>query len=299
LGRIRRNFAYRSQKRQLVTRAPSDVKCMSNTSLPSRHLHSDELAWLNKAAEEARHEWANARRRGGPAEKAQALACLSGIVCDLEGPEAALRLSRRAHRLWKEVGDSYTLAISGAVLAVRLLDAGRTKEALRQSAEALEAMRRLDPLNRHKGVPRCLGKDFLQAGYAAEAQAWLEMALENPADGERAGILANLSRALEFQDKLPEARDRQHEACAAHHLQDERFAMAKAMLRLARLDLLLGRNWNATSLCQEVIRTLKQHGCTAEAAEALALHRLSCGNQRPHAARQFLLKPVRGWQGNH
>jgi hypothetical protein len=255
---------------------------MPNTSLPnhpSRHLHPDELAWLNQAAEEARREWANARRRGGPSEKAQALACLSGIVCDLEGPEAALRLSRRAHRLWKLVGDPSNIAISGAVLAVRLLDAGRTKEALRQSAEALEAMRRLDPLNRHKGVPRCLGKEFLQAGYAAEAQAWLELALENPADGERAGILVSLSRALELQGRLPEARDRQHEACAAFHLQEERFAMAQAMLRLARLDLRLGQDWGAASLCKEAANLLERIGHKPETAEARRLYQLCRGGQ--------------------
>jgi tetratricopeptide (TPR) repeat protein len=267
---------------------------MPNTSLPnhpSRHLHSDELAWLNEAAEEARREWANARRRGGPAEKAQALACLSGIVCDLEGPEAALRLSRRAHSLWKVVGNPSTLATSGAVLAVRLLDAGRTKEALRQSAEALEAMRRLDPLNRHKGVPRCLGKDFLQAGYAAEAQAWLELALENPADGDRAAILESISRALELGGNLPEARDRQHEACAAFHLQGESFAMAKAMVRLARLDLRLGQHWYASLLCQEVLQLIGRHPQGGRvAAEAGELRKLCRG-------KGHLRHPIRENQG--
>jgi tetratricopeptide (TPR) repeat protein len=173
------------------------------------------------------------------------------------------------------VADPTKIATSGAVLAVRLLDAGRPKEALRQSAEAHEAMRRLDPLYRHKGVPRCLGKDFLQSGHATEAQAWLELALENPEDWDRAGILVNLSRALEFQGKLPEAQERQFEACAAFHIQGERFAMAEAMLRLARLDLRLGRKWDAASLCQEVIRILNKHRrCEAEVAEARELHRL-------------------------
>jgi tetratricopeptide (TPR) repeat protein len=275
---------------------------MSNTSLPSRpsrHLHSDELAWLNQAAEEARREWPNARRRGGPSEKAQALACLSGIVCDLEGPEAALHLSRRAHHLWKVVGDPSILAISGAVLAVRLLDAGRTKEALRQSAEALEAMRRLDPLNRHKGVPRCLGKDFLQAGYAAEAQAWLELALENPADGERAGILVNLSRALELQGNLPEARDRQNEACSAFHLQEERFAMAKAMLRLTRLDIRLGHEWEAASLFQEAARVLTMLDCLPEVAEGHELNRLLSIRQLLLLRKHWGCVPMHRSTGNH
>jgi tetratricopeptide (TPR) repeat protein len=178
------------------------------------------------------------------------------------------------------VADPTTIATSGAVLAVRLLDAGRPKEALLQSAEAREAMRRLNPLHRHKGVPRCLGKDFLLAGHASEAQAWLELALENPADGERAGILVNLSRALELQGRFPEAHERQFEACAAYLFQGERFAMAEATLRLARLDLYLGRKWEAASLCQEVLRVLKRRGFEAEVAEAQELHRLCLGKRR-------------------
>jgi tetratricopeptide (TPR) repeat protein len=177
------------------------------------------------------------------------------------------------------VADPSTIATSAAVLAVRLLDAGRTQEALRQSSEALEAIRRLEPLHRHKGIPRCLGKEFLTAGHATEAQAWLELALENPADGERAGILVNLARALEFQGHLLEARNRQHEACTALHVQGERFTMAEAMLSLARLDLRLGRKWDAASICQEVIRILNKRGCAAEVDEAQELLRLCRGRR--------------------
>ena len=270
---------------------------MSHATPPSlSHFHPDELTWLKEAAKEARREWEGLRRQGGPAEKAEVLACLSGIVCDLEGPDAALRLSRRAHRLWKAAADPYRIASSGAVLAVRLLDAGRPQEALQQSAEAREAMRLLNPPPQRNGVSRvshAVGKDFLVAGHAAEAQAWLELALENPTDGERADILAQLSRALDLQGDLPGARERQQEACAAFHSQGKvvagtkaevvmaRVAMAEAMVVLARLELRLGRHWEAATLCKEAAPILERWHCEAEAAEARELHRLCLGGRKP------------------
>jgi tetratricopeptide (TPR) repeat protein len=248
---------------------------MQNTlpSLPNHPLYAEDQCWLEKGVKEARRELARVLKIGSPAEKAQALSHLAGFVSDLEGPAPALRLSRRAHRLWKVVGDPALVAISGSVLAVRLLDAGQPKEALRQSGEALLAMRQLKPLQRHKGVPNALGREFLSAGYAAEAQTWLELALENPEEGQRANILAQVSRALDLQGKLPEARDRQFEACAAFHFQKEFVAMAKGMLRLARLEIRLGRRWEAMTLCKEAASILERRRCKAEAVEARELYR--------------------------
>lgn len=248
---------------------------MTDAPLPTRRrLDAQERAWLQEVAEQARRDWVAARRQGSPAERAQALACLSGCICDLEGPIPALRLSRRAHRLWTLAGDPSPMAVSSAVLAVRLLDAGHPEEALRQSTLAREAMWNLGPSDRHAGVSRCLGKEFLLAGHTAEAQAWLELALENPADAERADILALLSRALDLQGRLPEARDRQHQACAAFHRLGDRIAMALGMLRLARLELRLGQQWCAASLCQEAISMLDRRRYGVEVAEAEELHRL-------------------------
>ena len=249
---------------------------MPNASHPIQiriPLFHEESDWLVEITKKARREWARARRLGGPVEKAQALSRLSGCISDLEGPAAALRLIRRAHKLWEEVGDPIQLAMSRAVLAVRLLEAGHPHEALRESAEAVLALRRLDPLIRHKHLPHYLGKNFLTAGLATEAQAWLEMALENPADGQRADILARLSRTLDLQGKLPEARDRQSEACTAFHLQEKPYSLAKGMLNLARLELRLGGRWEAMTLCQEAAALLDHRHLAFEAAEARDLYR--------------------------
>ena len=250
-------------------------------SLP---LFREDSDWLLEFTKEARREWARARRSGDPAKKAMALSHLSGCISDLEGPAAALRLTRRAHKLWEEVGDPSKMAMSRAVLAVRLLEAGLPHEALRQSSASVLAMRGLGPQKRHKNLPHYMGKKFLMAGYAEEAQAWLEMAIENPAEGERAGILAHLSRSLDLQGKLQEARERQFEACKAFHLQEEPFSLAKGMLSLARLDLRLGRRWEAGTLCQEVLRILQGHGYNAEVAKAQELKRLCHGGQWPPPA---------------
>ena len=259
---------------------------MPNASHPIQiriPLFHEESDWLVEITKKARREWARARRLGGPVEKAQALSRLSGCISDLEGPAAALRLIRRAHKLWEEVGDPIQLAISRAVLAVRLLEAGHPHEALRESAAAVVALRRLDPLLRHKHLPHYLGKNFLAAGHAAEAQAWLELALENPAEGEQGTILADLSRTMDLQGKLQEARDRQSEACTAFHLQEEPYSLAKGMLSLARLDLRLGRRWEAGTLCQEAIQILGRRGFEGDVAKARELQRLCRGGQRPPA----------------
>jgi tetratricopeptide (TPR) repeat protein len=270
-------------------------------SLPTqsnRHLHSSDRAWLEQAAKEARREWERARKRGGLADKAQALACLSGILCDLEGPEVGLRLSRRAHRLWEVAGDPQVIAVSGAVLAVRLLDAGRTQEALRQSAEALEAMRRLEPEHRKKGVPQHLGKEFLAAGFAAEAQSWLELELDSPALGERADLLANLSRALDLQGRPLESRDRLQEACVAYDDQWDQSGLANAMLCLARLELRMGNCWEASVLCRESMRLIQhlpsEALTVAQAHDLLRLCPIAGRPRRPVAERQEL-SPRRKW----
>jgi len=173
------------------------------SSQTRRHLSPDDLAWLGQNAAQARREWSRLRRHGSAAEKAQALDFLSGIVCDLEGPAVALRLSRRANRLWKTVGDPESAAVSGAVLAVRLLDAGRPREALRQSTLAREAMLSLGRASCPAPVMVCLGKAFLAGGHGAEAQAWLDAALETLVGDERAEALALLSRVLDWPVKVP------------------------------------------------------------------------------------------------
>lgn len=253
---------------------------MKNAPLTPPHLNAQEIAWLQEATEQARQEWKAVRRKGSHAEKAQALACLSGLVCDLEGPTSALRLSRQAYRLWKLAGDPNTIAVSAAVLAVRLLDAGRGRDALRQSAVALEAMRQLAPQDRPMGLFRCLGKEFLQAGHASEAQAWLELALDTPGADEPADILLLLARALDLEGRLQEAQGRLYEACAAFHHQGDRLTMAQAMLPLARLLLRLGRHWDAASICQEAIPVLERRRNKAAAAEGRDLLRLCLRGNR-------------------
>ena len=288
-----------------MTSVHSETGCMTVTdSLPTQfnsHLHSSDRAWLEQAAKEARREWERARKRGGLAEKAQALACLSGILCDLEGPEVSLRLSRRAHHLWEAAGDPQVIAVSGAVLAVRLLDAGRTEEALRQSAEALEAMRRLGPELRQKGVSQHLGKEFLAAGFAAEAQSWLELELDSPALGEQADLLANLARALDLQGRLQEARDRLQEACAAYDDQWDQAAMVKAMLRQARLELRMGRCWEASVLCRESLRFLRGPSAALAIAQAHELFSLckTMGGHQGHATDGRELKSRQKWSEAH
>ena len=252
---------------------------------PNCHLRSFDRVWLEQAAKEARRECERACKRGGLAEKAQALASLSGILCDLEGPEVGLRLSRRAHRLWEAAGDPQVIAVSAAVLAVRLLDAGRTREALQQSAEALEAMRRLGPEHRKKGVSHHLGKEFLVAGFAAEGQSWLELELESPALGVRADLLANLSRALDLQGRLQEARERLREACVAYDDEWDQAGLAKALLGRARLELRMGHGWEAAELCQEALRFLTgsshQASDSAQARELLVLCSAAGGYSQP------------------
>ena len=274
-----------------MTNVQSETGLMTVTASlptqPNRHLHFSDRVWLEQAAKEARCEWERARKRGGLAEKAQALACLSGILCDLEGPEVSLRLSRRAHRLWEVVGDPQVIAVSAAVLAVRLLDAGRTQEALHQSATALAGMRQLEPEHRHKGVSHHLGQEFLAAGFPAEAQAWLELALENPACDERGDLLAHLSRALDLQGRLDDAKERLNESCAAYDDQWDLPALAKALLCLARLELRTGRCWEAAGLCQEALRFLtgRSHAASesAQARELLALCLAAGGYRQPAA----------------
>ncbi len=122
-------------------------------------------------------------------------------------------------------------------------------------------------------MPHGLGRVFLAAGYVAEAKNWLELALENPADGDRGIILALLSRALDLQGKLSEARDRQFEACAAFHAQKGLVSMATGMLSLARLEIRLGRRWEALTLCQEAASILDQRHLVVEAGEARELYR--------------------------
>ena len=288
-----------------MTSVQSETGLMTVTaSLPpqaNRHLHSSDRTWLEQAAKEARRQWVRARKRGGLAEKAQALACLSGILCDLEGPEVSLRLSRRAHHLWEAAGDPQVIAVSSAVLAVRLLDAGRTEEALRQSAEALEAMRRLGPEHRKKGVSQHLGKEFLAAGFAAEAQSWLELELESPALGEQADLLANLSRALDLQGRLQEARDRLQEACIAYDDQWDQIAMAKAMLRQARLELRMGHCWEASAICRESRRFLRgpnEAQAIAQAQELFCLCK-TMGRDLGHATDGRELKLRQKWSEAH
>lgn len=268
---------------------------MTDAPLPNRRrLDARERAWLQEVVEQARRDWAAARRQGSPAERAQALACLSGCVCDLEGPIAALRLSRRAHRLWTLAGDPAPIAVSSAVLAVRLLDAGRPEEALRQATLAREAMRNLGPSGRHAGVSRCLGKEFLLAGYAPEAQAWLELALEGAEEAEQADILGSLASALDLQGKLAEAKGRQHEACASLHRRGDRIAMAQGMLRLARLELRIGQRWSAAILCREISRILTRRGYEAEAAEAQELLGLCHDTQPFHETRYWGMQALSG-----
>ena len=288
-----------------MTSVHSETGCMTVTdSLPTQfnsHLHSSDRAWLEQAAKEARQEWERARKRGSLAEKAQALASLSGILCDLEGPEVSLRLSRRAHHLWEVAGDPQVIAVSGAVLAVRLLDAGQTQEALRQSATALACMRQLEPEQRHKGVSHHLGQEFLSAGFPTEAQAWLELALENPTYDERADLLAHLSRALDLQGRLQEARDRLQEACAAYDDQWDQAAMVKAMLRQARLELRMGRCWEASVLCRESLRFLRgprEALAIAQAQELFCLCKTMGGHHR-HATDGRELKSRQKWSEAH
>lgn len=242
-------------------------------SIPSQNLSPEEFTWLAEAAKSARREWNRARRKSDPVEKAMALSRLSAYLFDLEGPQAALGLVRRAHRLWEVAGNPSQIATSRAALAGRLLNAGLSQEALQQSAEARKAMGEMEPQRRHQGIPHCLGREFLKAGHAAEAQNWLELALENPAEGERGTILAKLSSALDLQGKLSEARERQFEACAAFHGQKGLVSMATGMLRLARLELRLGRRWEAMALCQEAATVLERRHLDFEAAECRALYR--------------------------
>ena len=115
---------------------------------------------------------------------------------------------------------------------------------------------------------------------AGMALAWLELALEHPAEGERANILAHLSRAMDLQGRLLEAQEHQYEACVAYHLQDEPIAMAEAMVTLARLNLRAGQPWVAATLCQEANRILVQFRCQEEAAEGRELLRICRGTRR-------------------
>lgn len=275
----------------------------SHPTQPSRHLDSADRLWLEQAAKEARRDWERARKRGSQAEKAQALASLSGILCDLEGPEVGLRLSRRAHHLWEELGDPQVIAVSGAVLAIRLLDAGQAQEALGQSATALACMRSLAVEHRHKGVCHNLGQEFLTHGFPAEAQAWLELALENPAyDDPRAEYLCLLSRALDLQGRLQEARDRLQEACVAYDDQWDHPAMARAMLGQARLELRLGHSWEASVLCRESLRFIQRLPSAAltiaQAHELLNLC-MVMGGPRWSATTRRKLSQRRKWPEEH
>jgi len=203
---------------------------------------------------------------------------LAGIVCDLEGPAVALRLSRRANRLWKTSGNPEAVAVSEAVLAVRLLDAGHAKEALRQSAGARVAMLSLGQGSFLKHMT-CIGKEFLVAGHVAEAEAWLGLALETLAGAERSGALALLSRAMELQGRIPEALACQQESCKTCHLHGEAIEMAKAMIRLARLHFHLNQKWQAGSLCLEAIRILEPRGYKEDVATAGKVLRLCKGSR--------------------
>ena len=270
----------------------------SHPTQPNHHLDSSDQGWLEQLAKEARREWNRARKQGDQAGKAQALTRLSGILCDLEGPEAGLRLSRRAHHLWEVAGDPPLIAVSGAILAVRLLNAGQTQEALRQSATALACMRQLEPEHRHKGVSHHLGHVFLMARFATDAKAWLELALENPTHIERGDLLALLSRALDLQGQPLEARDRLQEACVAYEDQWDQSGLANAMLCLARLELRMGHCWEASVLCRESLRLIQhlpsEALTVAQAHDLLNLCPVAGRPRRPVADRQEL-SPRRKW----
>ena len=273
--------------RQPLSIRYSDTWNMQKLPLPPRRPLAlrppEERAWVDQGTRNARRHWESVRRHGGLAERANALACLSGWIFDSEGPAAALRLSRRAHRLYQAVGDPALLAVSTTVLALRLLDAGHLPEALRQATIAQTAMASLAPEARRPGLLCCVGRDFLLAGHVAEAQVWLELALQHPAADERAAILRLLARALELQNKLPAARERQQEACAVLHQAGARICMAQAMLPLARLDLRLGRKWHAATLCAEVLAHLPACRFQAEVAAARAIQRLCGPDLRGHS----------------
>ena len=251
---------------------------------PRRYLSPDDIAWLEQGVAEGRKEWDRVRRHGSPEEKAWVLGSLSGQVCDLEGPAVALRLSRRAHRLWRTAGNPEAIAVSGAVLAVRLLDAGHLEEGLRQAAEAREAMLRLDRTPHLNSVMAGIGRELLWAGHATEAQAWLETATEAMEGDQLADTLEHLSRALELQGWIPKALQCQEEVCRLRHLQHERIALASAMLRLARLHMRLNRQWQAANLCIEAMKLLRRRNGARELALAQELHRL-CRPNRPSLPR--------------
>lgn len=267
-----------------MTPCPPDNKEMKNATLPSpppRQLASEDIAWLEQSVANLRGEWERVRRNGTPAEKAQVLASLSGCIADLVGPAAALRLSRRAHNLFKSGGTPEAIAGSGAVLAARLLDAGRPQEALRQSAEAREAMSSLGEGGSKKKVMMCLGREFLAAGYVVEAQAWLEIALEGLEGEERAQGLARLARALELQDKVSDALRCEQEAGEIFHHLGERTELGLAMVRLARLHMRLDQKWQAGSLCLEAIRILGRRRRKEDVTRAKELYSLCEGGRRP------------------
>jgi tetratricopeptide (TPR) repeat protein len=146
-------------------------------------------------------------------------------------------------------------------------------------------MQKVKPEQRHKGVSHHLGQEFLTAGFPAEAQAWLQLALEDTGYDERGDVLANLSRALDLQGRLQEARDRLQEACVAYDDQWDQAAMAKALLSLARLELRMGRGWEAAELCQEALRFLTgrshQASDSAQARELLVLCLAAGGHCQP------------------
>jgi tetratricopeptide (TPR) repeat protein len=245
-----------------------------------RPLSPEDRTWLEEATSEARRQWASVHRSGSPEEKGQALAHLSACAADLEGPLPALRLARRAFRFYRAAGDPTRIAHACGILAVRFLEAGRTREALAHAAEALEGLRALEPRQRHPGLMRCLGRTFLGTGHAAAARAWLELALESLKPEDRGEILEGLAGLL----PPAEARERRIQACAAYSLQGNPTAMARLMLPMARHELASRRPWEAETLCMEALEHLGKGGHAAEAIELLQLCRRQ-HRSRPREAR--------------
>lgn len=285
----------------------------------------ENLLWCKRQLTIARREYRSAKKNGLGKEEAEALDYIALLVVEVRGPASSIPLLRRLIRLQISLGNRLGQASASLMLAIRMLEAGRISEALRQAPITWQAVQEAGFEKFTGRQCQLLGQEFLRSGQNMDAQRWFELALtplclaqegtpgsSGPTEdaeaktlsdensrllSSKAGVLLDLSRALEFQGRLYEARERQHEACSLWHLSRAWSGLGRGLLRLAQLEHRLGRIWNAAALCQEAASVLTAVKEERLLHEARRLHHACCvaagkSVARPqHWARRYFLSP--------
>jgi tetratricopeptide (TPR) repeat protein len=212
--------------------------------------------------------WEMAQRGGRDAEEVEAVSMVGFLVAEIQGSEAALFFLRREYVLRKRLGDLDELALIHARMAWLLGRAGRpgaslhhARRAARLSQDSEHSMR--DPRDVFLWLAE-LGEWFLEQSRCQASLDCFRLALPLasacwPAWG-KTRVLEGIAGAHEALGDLPAAVANQDLACRALYELGQTVAMARGLLRLARLRERQGHTWATLEIYRMALNVFRNGG---------------------------------------